>query len=518
MSAQFRTSDPGGFASRGMRMATEGAARMGASAETTTTRDGGTNIAQAAIGLAQAGVGIYAQLKAFKTEKLADFYQKQMEADPNWKPDYQSEDTDMKALNLARLRHMDTIREDAAYKRDLIQTRKMEYDLKHQTLQNEFQEGNALWKTNRKGALKKFASAYRQMDDGQDIEFGEDEMSYTITGPDGKKQEPVRFASTEALKAHLDDIYKQVATPQDYAKTAMAVRDSIIAENTRVALNPINAVDKSGRRGTMYRGFRDPNTGYATPNRYEVDGEEVPESEWKKMGMVETKEAAAEQDLENKKAGAGLIAAQTGQAQASAKHMAAQAEKIGVETKAIKEGKVKDGVDLKNAAPEMKLATAVSEVMGMPMDQALQWVINREDQKASMDTKLQIAAALLKMNQGDTTDRDFVKAVQAMGIEDLVGAPPAPGKSPNKGAIPPGELSSKPGEGVKGSVPAKANPASAKSGAGATSAPGKEEKRQVTEAEVLDALGRQFPDAPEGTRKSLGKVTFEKKNGVWKRT
>jgi len=513
MPAQFRTSDPAGFANRGMQMATEGASRIGASTETTTTRDGGgVNVAQAAIGLAQAGVGIYAQLKAFKTEKLADFYQKQMEADPNWKPDFQSEDTDMKALNIARLRAMDVRKEDAAYKRDLMQTRKMEYDLKHQTLQNDFQEGNALWKTDRAGALKKFEKAYESLNDGNDITFGDDHMSYTIKGPDGKALEPVRFASTEALKAHLDDIYKQVATPQDYAKTAMAVRDSIVAENTRVALNPINCVDKSGHRGTMYKGFRDPNTGYATPNKYEIDGQEVPESEWKKMGMTETKEAVAEQDLENKKAGAGLIKAQTAQAGAQAAHATAETGKTQAETKRLTAEAENPPVDLKNAAPEIKLAAGVSQALGMPYPEAVKWVIAREDQKASIDTKLQIAAALLKQNGGDTTDKDFVKAVQAMGIEDLVGAEQAPGK----GAVPPG--SSKEGAGVRGAVPAKAGAASAKSGAGATKPAGQGEKKQVTEAEVLDALGRQFPDAPDGTRKSLGKVTFEKKNGVWKRT
>jgi hypothetical protein len=271
----------------------------------------------------------------------------------------------------------------------------------------------------------------------------------------------------------------------------------------------------------MYKGFRDPNTGYATPNKYEIDGQEVQESEWKKLGMVETKEAAAEQDLENKKAGAGLIAAQTkhegaatGLAGAQTEHATAEAGKTNAETKRLAAEAANPSVDLKNAAPETKLAHGVATVLGISMEEALKWVINREDQKASIDTKLQIAAALLTKNGGDPTDRDFVKAVQAMGIEDLVGAAPAPGK----GAVPPASLSSKEGQGVRGAVPAKAGAGSAKSGAGATKPPGQGEKKQVTEAEVLDALSRQFPDAPEGARKSLGKTTFEKKNGVWKRT
>lgn len=498
--------DPSALATRGLASASEGAARMSRATGVTRTNDSGPNYGEFAAGLGQAAVGIFQQLKANKLEAAAGEFQIQMEKDPNYKPDYSKMGADdAKAFNLARLRVLDQKRANAEWQREEMTTKKLKYDLQHAALTEHFNRGNALYASNQKQAFKEYEKAYESLVDGCDIEFGEDGMSYTITNPDGSKDEPVRFNSTAALKTHLDQMYEKVARPEDFVKTHMGVEAEREKANTRVWLNPIILEDGKGRKVYRYTGFQDKETGKALPDKYELDGEEVSESFIKKNGFFKPEVLAS--DLAMGKTGAeiknlgltgGKIAAETGvlgatqekikeetknipeevkKTQAETNRIKAEAEKLTKEAAAVGSG----GVDLKNASPEYKLAYGINQVLGVSMEDAMNYVLA----KGAEDAKLKIISQMITAVGGDFEDPGVQSAIKELGLQSILAPQKALGVEKNGKEQPKGS-------GVE-----------------------KKEPRKVTVEEVVSKLQEQFPDAPEGKVKYLGPNKFVKQNGTW---
>jgi len=330
----YDVENPSGGALAGMNAAGQGFGAMGSARSRVETASSG--VGGDAAKLANAVLGVYGAYKDRKDEQALTEYTKQMEADPEWRPDMNNSDFNVKAYNTAHSNQIRKLLTSEQVKKVRFETWKNESDKARVIATEHYKKAKAFTdEGDFASSLPLWEKAYESDNDGFDIQFSKDNKGYTVKdNRTGEIAPEKRFDSTRDMVASFDTRAQSLlSSPEAFAKNH--IRNSLeLAEfnASRVAAGE-EVFDKKGNRAVRITGMLDPKTGKSKGVVYDVGGQWLTEEQAGDRGFRTLGSKKTEAEIEK-------IGSETtenlAQAEAAGITANAAADKAAVEKKGAK--------------------------------------------------------------------------------------------------------------------------------------------------------------------------------------
>lgn len=245
-----------------------------------------------------------------KKEKYEQQFQKHLlgfQQDPEgYVPDPNDPDFDPEAFTDAEIKQYTALMNTEEFKRAQFQSwyeeskKNREIALEHiAAAEASFAGVNPDYKT----GLKHIERAYESRVNGVDLQFGKDMKSLSYVRPDGTKDGPYTYPSTEAMIMDIREKVSKLETPEAWQVAAMQDKLNKQAYNLGIAKNREWYTNEKGQRGyimTKELGRQ----GQITDVRRVVLGVgDVSEKQWEQLGMMPMDIAKKAVEIEAKRAG-----------------------------------------------------------------------------------------------------------------------------------------------------------------------------------------------------------------------
>lgn len=221
------------------------------------------------------------QRKADAFEKEYDTHLAGLQQDPEYKP---RGAYNPRAFEQARMARLDTDLKDQRFRQGVFEQQKNDITMQYnEAMQYHRQATAAREAGDMRSEVAAIESAYENVFDGYDIEFGKDGKSYTLKHKLTGEEDKVPFDSHEEMMDSLRSTMDNLAVERNFAQKAIQAR----IENARINANQrwTSLVDADGKQ-----------IGYTTTNynnktgkvdrRYQIQGKDISAEEARQRNLI----------------------------------------------------------------------------------------------------------------------------------------------------------------------------------------------------------------------------------------